>query len=89
MWKPLDSLDLLLQNIFKLFVFPMSSLLAYLINEQQLLTLTQHLSATSVYSGVRVTRSLVLCVYFVDRRWSFCPFSFGHCVVCPFTIYGF
>jgi hypothetical protein len=36
----------------------------------------------------RVTRS-VLCVCFVDRCLSFCPFSFGHCVVCPSSIYGF
>ena len=36
---------------------------------------------------VRVTRSLVLCVCFVDRCLSFCTFSFGHCVVCP-SIYG-
>ena len=28
-------------------------------------------------SGVRVTRSLVLCVCFVDRCLSFCIFSFG------------
>jgi hypothetical protein len=38
-----------------------------------------------VFSGVRVTRSLVLCVCFVDRCLSFCPVSFGHCVVCLFT----
>ena len=36
-----------------------------------------------------VTRSLVLCVCFVDRYLSFCTFSFGHCVVCSFTIYRF
>ena len=41
-----------------------------------------------VFSGVRFTRSLVICVCFVDRCLSFCPFSFGHCVVCPST-YGF
>ena len=35
----------------------------------------------SVFSGVRVTRSLVLDVCFVDRCLSFCTFSFGHCVV--------
>jgi hypothetical protein len=34
-----------------------------------------------VFSGVRVTRSLVLYVCFVDRCLSFCTFSFGHCVV--------
>jgi len=37
---------------------------------------------------VRVTRFLVLCVCFVYRWLSFCPFSFGHCVACP-SIYGF
>ena len=35
-------------------------------------------------SGVRVARSLVLYVCFVDRCLSFCTFSVGHCV-----IYGF
>ena len=42
-----------------------------------------------VFSGVRVTRSLVLCVCFVNRCLSFCNFSFGHCVVCPSSIYRF
>ena len=35
------------------------------------------------------TRSLVLCVCFVDRGLSFCTSSFGHCVVCSSSIYGF
>jgi hypothetical protein len=35
----------------------------------------------SVFSKV-FTRALVLCVCFVDRWLSFCPFSFGHCIVC-------
>jgi hypothetical protein len=36
-------------------------------------------------SGVRVTRSLVLCVCFVDR----CLYFFlGHCGVCSSSIYG-
>ena len=43
---------------------------------------------TSVFSGVRVTWSLVLCGRFVDRYLSYCPFSFGHCVVFPSSIYG-
>jgi hypothetical protein len=34
-------------------------------------------------------KSLVLCVYFVDCCLSFCTFSFGHCVVCSSSIYGF
>jgi hypothetical protein len=41
------------------------------------------------FSGVRVIRSLVLCVMFGDRSLSFCPFSFGHCVVCSSSIYEF
>jgi hypothetical protein len=40
------------------------------------------------YSGVPVTRSLVLYSCFVDRCLSFCTFSFGHCVVCSSSIYG-
>jgi hypothetical protein len=51
--------------------------------------LVGHLSSHLVFSGVRVTRSLVWCVCFVDRCLSFCPFSFGHCVVCFSLIYGF
>ena len=42
-----------------------------------------------VFSGVRVTRSLVLYECFVDRYLSFSTFSFGHCVVCSSSIYGF
>jgi hypothetical protein len=41
------------------------------------------------FSGVRVTRSLVLYLCFVDRCLSFCTFSFGHCVICSSSIYGF
>jgi len=43
--------------------------------EQELLTLPEHLSLSPVFNGVRVTRSLVLCVCFVDRCFSFwqCP----------------
>jgi hypothetical protein len=49
--------------------------------EQELLTFPpEHLSSHPVLSGVRVTRSLVLCVCFVDRCLSFCTFSLGHCV---------
>jgi hypothetical protein len=39
------------------------------------------------FLGFRVTRSLVLCVCFVDRCLSLCTFSFGHCVVCSTSIY--
>ena len=55
--------------------------------EQELLTLPEHLSSPAVFSGVRVTRSLVVCVCFVDRCLSFSTFSFGHCVVCLLTVY--
>ena len=44
---------------------------------QELLTL----SSPPIFSGVRVTRSLDLCVCFVDRCLTFCPFSFGHSVL--------
>jgi hypothetical protein len=42
-----------------------------------------------VFSVVRVTQSLALCVCFVDCCLSFCTFSLGHCVVCSSSIYGF
>ena len=52
-----------------------------------------YISSTWVHSwflvGVRGTLFLVLCVCFVDRCLSFCEFSFGHCVVCSSSIYGF
>ena len=56
--------------------------------EEELLTLPVHLSSPPVFSGVRVTRSLVLYVCFVDCCLSFCTFSFGHCLVCSSLIYG-
>ena len=54
-----------------------------------ILSLPEHLSSPPVFSGVHVTRSLVLYVCFVDRCLSFCTFSFGHCVVCSSLMYGF
>jgi hypothetical protein len=50
--------------------------------EQELLTLPEHRNSSPVFSGAGVTRSLVLCVCFIDRCLSFCTFSYGHCVVC-------
>ena len=41
--------------------------------EQELLPFPEHLSSPPVLSRVRVTLSLVSCVCFVDRH-----FSFGH-----------
>jgi hypothetical protein len=46
--------------------------------EQDLTTPPEHLSSPPDFSGVRVTRSLVLCVCFVDRCLACCSFSFGH-----------
>jgi hypothetical protein len=47
--------------------------------------------ATLVFVGDVVIQcllqTLVLYVCFVDRCLSFCPFSFGHCVVCCSSIY--
>ena len=57
--------------------------------EQELFLLPEHMSSPPVFSGVRVTRSLVLRVCFVDRCLFFCTFSFGHCVVCSSSIYRF
>ena len=48
--------------------------------EQELLTLPVHLSSAPVFSGVRVTQSLVFCVMFC-RSW-FVPFFLPLC--CPF-----
>jgi hypothetical protein len=42
--------------------------------EQELLTLPEHQSSSPVFSVVRVTRSLVLCVCFVDHYLSFVLF---------------
>ena len=46
--------------------------------EQELLTLPEHLSSPPVFSGVFGTRSLVLCVCFVDHCLPFCTLSFGY-----------
>jgi hypothetical protein len=39
--------------------------------KQELLTLPEHMNSPPVFSGVRVARSLVFCVCFVDRCLSF------------------
>jgi hypothetical protein len=43
--------------------------------EQELLIILEHPSSPPFFSGVCVTRSLVVCVYFVDRCLSFCASS--------------
>ena len=57
--------------------------------EQELPTLPEHLSSSPDFSRVRITRSLVVYVCFADRCLFFCTFSFGHCVVCSSSIFGF
>jgi len=53
-------------------------------------SLWEYLSSPLVFSGVCVTRSLVLCVCFVDRCVSFCTFFFWPlCCMFFFDIYGF
>ena len=44
--------------------------------EQELFTFPEHLSSPPILSGVRVTRSLALCICFVYRCLSFCTFFF-------------
>ena len=53
--------------------------------EQELPTLSEHMNSPRVFRGIRVTRSLVFCVCFVDRYLSFCTFSFGHSVLFQYT----
>ena len=51
--------------------------------EYEIRILPENLSSPSVFSGVRVTRSLVFCVMFCIYRCLSCyPFSFVHCIVC-------
>ena len=86
-----------------------------------MLTLSEHMSSSSIFSRVRVAQSLVFCVVFCRSLFcsfvifllaivlsvllrftasvypfgifklflSFCHVSFGHCVVCPSSIYCF
>ena len=58
--------------------------------EQELLTLPEHLSSPPGFqwgSCYSIFSFIYIC--FIDRCLSFCTFSFGHCVVCSSSIYGF
>jgi hypothetical protein len=57
--------------------------------EQELLTIPEHPRSYTVFSGVRVTRSLVLCVMYCISLFVPLYFSFGHCVVYISSLYGF
>ena len=61
--------------IIKTKVFVTTLTRQVLLVEQELFTLPEHLSPLPIFSGIRVTRSLVLCVCFVDRCLS-CIFFF-------------
>jgi hypothetical protein len=70
-------------GLIKGMVWKMSCNNLYLLNDQSshtftknqlLLILPEQIKSPPVLSGVRVTRSLVLCVCFVDRYFSFCSF---------------
>ena len=52
--------------------------------EQLLFNLPKHLSSPHDLVGlVTVAQSLVFYIVFlVNQRWSFCPFSVGHYIVC-------
>jgi hypothetical protein len=81
-WKHLSSVGFMfLGELFK-----QNKNKAIDIVEQELPTLPEHMSSPPVFSGVCVTRSLDVCVYFVDRCLS-CHFSFSHCVFCRSSNY--
>jgi hypothetical protein len=53
--------------------------------EQELLALHEHSSSPLV-----LVSDLLFSVYFfIDRCLSFCPFSLGHYIACPSSIYEF
>ena len=41
------------------------------------------------FSGIRVARSFVFYVVFCRLLFVFCCFSFGYCIACPYSIFGF
>jgi hypothetical protein len=56
--------------------------------EQKPLNVSEHLSSSPVFSGVRVARSLVLCVVFCRPLFLLLVF-FLLAIVCPSSIYRF
>jgi hypothetical protein len=56
---------------------------------QELLALPEHLSSPAVFTGVRVTRSVVLYAMLCRSLFVLISFYFDHCVGCPSSIYGF
>jgi hypothetical protein len=92
--------ELKIENVVSCFCFTFKKKCGHIKMNQNTPVLTQlsgagtaypseYLSSPPVFSGVRVIPSLVSYVCFVDHCLSFCTFSFGHCVVCSSSIYGF
>jgi hypothetical protein len=52
--------------------------------EQELLIHPEYLSSPPGLMGFMMLLDVLRVVFL-----SICPFSFGHCVVCPTSIYGF
>ena len=57
--------------------------------EQELLILPEHLSSSPVFSSVRVPRSLVFCVCFVDRCFVLFLLAIVLSVLLRFTDYDY
>ena len=79
--KPIVKCSIAIKALFLYSILCLSVMLDYLswrvpLVEQELLNSLGHLTSPPVFSGVRVTRSLVLCVCFVDRCLSLCLFFF-------------
>ena len=66
----------------------MTFITGFVIRLTRRVSLMEQLSSPPLFSGIRVNRSLILSLCFVDRHLSFCSFSFVHCVVCSSSIYG-
>ena len=57
------------------------------VSGEELLTLPDHLPSSQFFCRVQVGNPLVFCVVLC---WSLLvPFSLGHCIVCPYSIYCF
>jgi hypothetical protein len=52
-------------------------------------TFQQHLPDDTIFQSLWFLSGFPCFVCFVDRCLSSCAFSFGHCVVCSSSIYGF
>ena len=60
-------------------------------SQAKLLTLPEHMISPPIFSELRVTRSFALRLVYCRQTFVllFVFFSFGHCVVCSSSIYGF